>query len=55
VDEQFYRPAEVLLLQGDYSRGKEKLNWEPSIKFEELVRMMVETDLENGKILKGRT
>jgi GDPmannose 4,6-dehydratase len=45
VDEQFYRPAEVQLLQGDYSKGKRLLQWEPTVKFEELVRMMVDADM----------
>lgn len=48
IDERFYRPAEVHLLQGDYGKAKAKLNWEPSIKFEELVQMMVTEDLKNG-------
>jgi len=47
VDEQFYRPAEVQLLQGDYSKGRKILKWEPKIKFEELVRMMVDADMGN--------
>ncbi|NIO19844.1 MAG: NAD-dependent epimerase/dehydratase family protein, partial [Candidatus Aenigmarchaeota archaeon] len=46
VDERFYRPAEVYLLKGDYSKGEMKLGWEPSVLFEELVKMMVEADLE---------
>ena len=45
IDKRFYRPAEVHLLQGDYSKGYQKLGWEPRVKFEELVRMMVESDL----------
>jgi GDPmannose 4,6-dehydratase len=47
VDEQFYRPAEVQLLQGDFSKGRAKLKWQPEIKFEELVKLMVESDLSN--------
>jgi len=47
VDEQFFRPAEVQLLQGDYSKGRKILKWEPKIKFEELVRMMVDADMGN--------
>jgi len=54
VDEQFYRPSEVQLLQGDYSKGKKELNWEPTVKFEELVKMMVDEDLKNGKELCHR-
>lgn len=42
----FYRPAEVDILIGDSSKARMKLGWEPRIKFNELVRMMVEKDLE---------
>jgi len=44
-DEKLFRPAEVHLLLADYSKAKKKLNWEPSIKFEALVEMMVDADL----------
>lgn len=46
IDPQFYRPAEVELLIGDASRAKKVLGWEPEYTFEDLVRGMVETDLE---------
>jgi GDPmannose 4,6-dehydratase len=52
VDETFYRPAEVDLLMGDYSKGKKNLGWEPTVRFEQLVKMMVEADLKNGDILR---
>ena len=45
-DPRFMRPAEVDLLVGDPSRVKSELGWEPRVDFEELVRMMVEADLE---------
>jgi GDPmannose 4,6-dehydratase len=48
IDKMFYRPAEVHLLIGDYSKGKKKLGWEPTVKFEELVKMMVEADMNNA-------
>ncbi|UCF93863.1 MAG: GDP-mannose 4,6-dehydratase, partial [Desulfobacterales bacterium] len=54
IDQRFYRPAEVHLLMGDYSKGKAKLNWEPTVKFEALVRMMVEADMQNGAMLRQR-
>ncbi len=54
VDEMFYRPAEVHLLRGDYRKGKEKLNWEPTLKFEGLVQMMIEADLSNSEMLFNR-
>jgi GDP-D-mannose dehydratase len=46
-DEIFYRPAEVHLLKGDYSKGKKILGWKPTVSFKELVKMMVETDLKH--------
>jgi GDPmannose 4,6-dehydratase len=49
VDELFYRPAEVHLLKGDFKKGKEKLDWEPSLNFEDLIKLMVEEDLNNFK------
>jgi GDPmannose 4,6-dehydratase len=47
IDEKFYRPSEVHLLQGDYSKGKKKLKWEPTVNFEKLVKMMVDSDLSH--------
>lgn len=47
IDEKLYRPSEVHVLQGDYSKGKRDLKWEPTVKFEELVKMMVDEDLKN--------
>jgi GDPmannose 4,6-dehydratase len=46
VDEIFYRPAEVHLLKGDYSKGKKILGWEPTVSFKELIQMMVDADME---------
>ena len=51
VDEQFFRPAEVDLLVGDYGKAKKVLAWEPSTSFRDLVTMMVEADLA---LLEGR-
>ena len=45
-DPRFMRPAEVDHLLGDASKAREKLGWAPSIGFEELVRVMVASDLE---------
>jgi GDPmannose 4,6-dehydratase len=52
VDERFYRPAEVSLLRGDYSKAKKELGWEPKIRFAELVDMMVDADMDG--LAKGR-
>lgn len=46
VSPRYYRPTEVELLIGDPSKAKAKLGWEPQVKFEELVRIMVNADLE---------
>lgn len=45
-DERYLRPAEVELLIGDPSKAKEKLGWQPSVSFEQLVYLMVEADLK---------
>jgi len=51
IDKTFYRPAEVHLLRGDYTKAKRVLGWKPTVKFEGLVKMMVDADL---KRLKGQ-
>ena len=49
VDPKFIRPAEVKLLLGESSKAKKILGWKSEINFEELVRMMVDKDLEKVK------
>ncbi|MCG6155004.1 GDP-mannose 4,6-dehydratase [Rubinisphaera margarita] len=46
VDPRFYRPAEVHVLMGDASKAKQQFGWEPTVLFPELVKMMVQHDLE---------
>jgi GDPmannose 4,6-dehydratase len=46
IDPAFIRPAEVDLLIGDPTKAKEKLGWEPKTTFEELIRLMVDSDLK---------
>lgn len=46
VDKMFYRPAEVHILQGDYSKARRTLGWKPAVHFKELVKMMVESDIQ---------
>jgi GDPmannose 4,6-dehydratase len=46
IDERYFRPSEVDLLLGDASKAREKLAWEPVVRFPELVRMMVDHDRE---------
>ena len=44
IDPRYFRPSEVDILIGDYSKAKEQLGWEPAVRFRELVRMMVDAD-----------
>jgi GDPmannose 4,6-dehydratase len=46
IDPRFVRPAEVDRLIGDASKAKAKLGWEPRVSFEQLVAVMVESDIE---------
>jgi GDPmannose 4,6-dehydratase len=50
IDPRYFRPSEVDLLIGDYSKAKAKLGWEPTVRFPELVRMMVDGDRERGSL-----
>jgi GDPmannose 4,6-dehydratase len=47
IDTRYYRPTEVDLLIGDPSKAKEKLCWEPKVKLEELVKIMIKADEES--------
>ena len=49
IDENLIRPAEVNRLLGDASKAREKLRWSPNVRFEELIGMMVESDLRKLK------
>jgi len=49
IDEKFYRPAEVDYLLGDATKAKEKLGWSPRTTFQELVDIMVASDLRDAK------
>ncbi len=46
IDPKYFRPAEVELLLGDATKAKEKLGWEPRVKFEELVKIMIDAELK---------
>lgn len=46
IDSELLRPTKTSTLVGDITRARSQLDWEPRVKFEELVRMMVEADLE---------
>jgi GDPmannose 4,6-dehydratase len=46
IDPRYFRPAEVDMLLGDASKAKQKLGWEARVGFDELVRIMVDADIE---------
>jgi GDPmannose 4,6-dehydratase len=46
VDKRLFRPLDVNLLRGDYSKAKKKLGWNPKVKFDKLIKIMVKSDLE---------
>lgn len=47
IDPRYFRPLEVEFLQGDASKAKKKLNWEPKVKFRDLVKIMVDEDIKD--------
>ena len=52
IDPAYYRPTEVETLLGDYTKAKRELNWEPKVRFDELVKIMVEYDYKKSKYEK---
>jgi GDPmannose 4,6-dehydratase len=53
IDKRFYRPAEVTVLQGDSSKAQRILGWTPTVRFEQLVTMMVDADVQG--LREGRS
>ncbi len=51
VDEKYYRPAEVNVLLGDYTKANSVLGWSPQVKFQDLVKIMMENDLQNKRLV----
>ena len=49
IDKRYFRPTEVDNLKGDASRAKKVLGWKPKVGFEQLVKMMVDEDVELAK------
>src|SRR6266568_5389817 len=49
IDPNYYRPSEVDLLVGDYSKAKRLLGWEPKTRFVDLVKLMVDADVQRLK------
>ena len=55
VDPEFYRPAEVEFLHGDYNKAKNEIGWSPETSFNEMVKRMVEQDIEKSKTCQKTT
>lgn len=53
-DPRFLRPAEVDLLIGDPSKARDKLGWQPAVRFAELVEMMIDADIVEQRSLSGK-
>ena len=49
IDKRYFRPTEVHYLEGNPSKAKEKLDWEPKISIKEMISEMVKSDIENVK------
>ena len=49
IDPQYFRPAEVDALRGDYSKARRKLGWKPRVTFRELVGLMVRADYDKER------
>ncbi len=47
VDKKYFRPTEVDILHGDYTKAKKSLGWSPKISFQELVKEMIKSELKN--------
>lgn len=48
IDPFYFRPAEVDILVGDNTKAREKLGWQPKVKFKELIKIMIEADLKEA-------
>jgi len=49
IDPRYFRPTEIDFLQGDYTKARKKLGWEPKVSFNDLVKLMVEEDLKEAE------
>ena len=49
INPKFYRPAEVELLLGTSDKARKELNWKPKISFDNLIKKMIENDIENNE------
>lgn len=49
IDSRYFRPAEVDILQGDYSKARKILGWKPKVTFQELVKIIADADFKKEK------
>jgi len=49
IDPRYFRPAEVDILLGDYSKARKQLGWQPKVKFKELAKIMAKADYDNER------
>jgi GDPmannose 4,6-dehydratase len=54
IDPRYYRPAEIDVLIGDSRKAREQLGWKPTVTFDELVKLMVDADLEREGVERPR-
>ena len=54
IDKKFYRPLDINLLKGDYSKAKKELGWEPKTTFNDLIKLMVNEDFKRWKMVLDR-
>jgi GDPmannose 4,6-dehydratase len=47
IDDKLYRPAEIYELRGDAAKARNKLGWQPTVNFERLIHMMVDSEMES--------
>ncbi|MBC7836239.1 GDP-mannose 4,6-dehydratase [Acetobacteraceae bacterium] len=50
IDPNYFRPTEVELLKGDFSKARRKFGWKPKVKFKELVKIILKADLEAAEV-----
>lgn len=53
IDPRYFRPTEVENLLGDASKARDELGWEPTVNFEQLVKIMVTADIQNLQNIKS--
>ncbi|MCG3137086.1 MAG: GDP-mannose 4,6-dehydratase [Phycisphaerae bacterium] len=49
IDPRYYRPTEVDILQGDPTKARQELGWQPKVSFDQLVKMMIDHDLDRER------